>query len=242
MDEKKLLNELGFPVETRMLRTFPYNKLEPLLTAKQKKLFSDEIVSRGIRILASFNSVNTNIPKYEDETVRYEEIHFFSIEIKTHKFNSQIYKILQKLMPYPMFILFHGDEEKEVIMADTIKLENGSLSVKNLYTSNHELSFNKYLSAMNFLNQETIHLYGFYTSLIQSLVNVELKERYQAKSENVLQDNRLEKIKEIEKEINRIINNAKKESQLNKRIELQLKANKLKTDKNKLIKGELKNG
>ena len=81
-------------------------------------------------------------------------------------------------------------------------------------------------------------MYGFYTSLIQSLVNVELKERYHTESDDVLKDNRLERIKEIEKEIDSLVTKAKKESQLNKRIELQLQANRLKKTKEQLIKGE----
>lgn len=238
MNEKEVLNELGFPAETRVLRTFPYNKIEPLLTAKQKKLFNDVVVSRSIRILASINSVNSNIPKYEDEDVRYEEIHFFTIQVKRHRYNTQFYKIFQKLMPYPLIILFYDMDEKEIMMADTVKVDNGSLSVNKVYNSNRELSFEKYLRALCFSKQETIHLYGFYISLIQSLVNVELKERYHTESDDVLKENRLERIKEIEKEIDSLVTKAKKESQLNKRIELQLQVSRLKETKDKLIKGE----
>ncbi|MDN6290090.1 MAG: DUF4391 domain-containing protein [Tetragenococcus koreensis] len=238
MNEKEVLNDLGFPAETRVLRTFPYNKIEPLLTTKQKRLFNDTVVSRSIRILASINSINSNIPKYEDEDVRYEEIHFFTIQVKRHRYNTQFYKIFQKLMPYPLIILFYDEDGKEIMMADTIKVDNGSLSVYKLYKSNRELSCEKYLRALHFSKQETIHLYGFYTSLIQSLVNAELKERYHTESDDVLRENRLEKIKEIEKEIDGLVNKAKKESQLNKRIELQLQVNQLKETKEKLIKGE----
>lgn len=238
MNEKEVLNDLGFPAETRVMRTFPYNKIEPLLTTKQKKLFSDTVVSRGIHILASINSINSNIPKYEDEDVRYEEIHFFTIQVKRHLYNTQFYKIFQKLMPYPLIILFYDEDEKEIMMADTVKIDSGNLSVNNIYKSNSKLSFDKYLRALRFSKQETIHLYGFYTSLIQSLVNVELKVRYHTESDDVLKENRLERIKEIEKEIDSLVTKAKKESQLNKRIELQLQANRLKETKEKLIKGE----
>lgn len=75
MNEEQLLRSIQLPKSTHVLRTFPYNKLEPKLSGA-RKIVSENVVSRGIRLLSIISPNNANIQIFEDETERFEEIHF----------------------------------------------------------------------------------------------------------------------------------------------------------------------
>src|SRR5699024_11050655 len=98
------------------MRTFPFNKLSIHLNLKQRRFMSETITTRGIRVLASINPNNTNIPSYENETERYEEIHVFLIKVEHLKHTKEIFKILNKIIPYPLIIIFSHQTNYQIIL------------------------------------------------------------------------------------------------------------------------------
>src|SRR5699024_9615501 len=106
MDEKEILEALELPKETHVLRTFPFNRLGPRFKAKDKKTFQASVEPHGVRLLATINTITTNIPAYEDEETVYQEIHYFQIKMKDLKNVKQIYRITDEAMPYPLAIRF----------------------------------------------------------------------------------------------------------------------------------------
>jgi hypothetical protein len=145
-------------------------------------------------------------------------------------------------MPYPLFIRFIAGHKVIWIGAAHQKIANtGLLKMQKLYSTDPEIEEQHYLKHWAFPSLDKYHLKGFYEALLKQIISIELEETYESVINSDLESNatRLETIKKLEKEIATCISKAKKETQMNKRIEWQMKANKLKDEKEKYIKGEI---
>jgi Domain of unknown function (DUF4391) len=239
MNEIQILKSLQLPSATHVLRTFPYNKIEPRLTTAQKRIISENVVSRGIRILAVISPNNTNIPKYEDEIVRFEEIHFYWIQLSNIKKAVAVYKVFAQIMPYPLVILF-TDMEKSYWVLSTHQKQKQThlLTVDQIYELDETIPIDNVLENLKFTEMENLDLKTIYYSWIKQLLQIELKYRYGIHREISLENNILQKLKDLDRQINQLVKQAKQEKQINKRIALQLEANKLKAAKQALIEKE----
>lgn len=242
MGEKEVLKALEFPKETYVLRTFPFNRLAPRFTVNDKKFFQGVVETHGVRLLATINTKTTNISVYEDDVTAYQEIHLFQIKVKDLKWAKRIYKIIAEAMPYPLLIRFVAGDKTKWIGAIHQKIEKtGLLKVQKEYSTNPKIDEREYLKSWAFRQVDKYHLKAFYEDLLQQIVRIELKETYGYDTELGLAKGtaHLEAIEALDKEIESYITKAKKEPQMNKRIEWQMEANKLKVKREKMIKGEI---
>ncbi|WP_100011638.1 DUF4391 domain-containing protein [Lentibacillus sediminis] len=241
IDEKETLQALKLPRETHVQRNFPFNRLAPQLTSENMKLFQKTVETHGVRLLATVNTKTTNIPVYEDEETIFQEIHFFQIKIKDLKWVKRVYRIIAEAMPYPLLIRFVTRSETVWIGAIHQKIaKSGLLKMQKCYTTNPKINERVYLKSWAFAQIDTYHLKAFYENLLHQMVRIELSETYGSNTGPGLEKSttRLEAIKALDKEISSCITKAKKEVQMNKRIEWQMKVNELKVKKEKWIKGE----
>ena len=202
------------------------------LTLPQRKLFQERIVARGIRILATISERNTNILKYESKKEKYEEIILF--QIKVNQFNKVT---LASVMPYPLIIIFNCEDRYKIIMSEHEKTDKGYLRVTNILETTETENLNTYLSSANLDALDKTSFRTFYLDMMAKFVAAESKEKYDAS----IEDNKvelLELVMKLDKEIQKLVNKAKKEPQLNRRIEYQLKANKLKEERAKYLTKE----
>lgn len=239
MNEEQLLSSIKLPKSTYVLRTFPYNKIEPHLNAAQKKMMAENVIARGIRLLAVISPNNTNIPKYEDEKVWFEEIHFYWIQIKNLKKSLAIYKIFAKIMPYPLVILFtDGKLSRWVLTAHTKQKQTHFLSIEQIYEFDESITFEEIVNGLDFQKMENLNLRTVYESWIKQLLQVELKYKYGIVQDVSLDHNLLQQLKDLDRRIAQLVNEARRERQMNKRIALQLEAEKLKSAKRALMEKE----
>jgi len=238
VDEEQFLKAIHFPKETHFLRTFPFNKIEGQLTATQKKVISENVVSRGIRILAVIQENNTNINKYEDEKVRYDSIQFFYIKVKQLKKAVDVYKVFAYIMPNPLVILFIDEKDTKWIFATHEKKKDLTLAIKDVYEISEDVTIDKVEHHFSFNQLTKTDLKAFYQSWIEKMLGIELHSKYGVKKPVVLENNMLQQLKNIDEKTEYIIGLAKREKQMNKRIALQVEANKLKVDKQALIEKE----
>lgn len=240
MDETALLNELSIPKDAWFLRNLPFNQLAQRLTQKQRKLCEEGIESYGIRILATVNPRNTKIPSYEDENEKYEEIHLYAIKLKEWQKQKELYRIFAQIIPYPLVIIFHQGEKMEWVLAKHHRHTNGiSLVVDKIYQSHQDIPKHQYVEKFNFNNINKTNLRTLYHSLIEGVVDLELKESYQIESPEVASEKYLARLQEIDVQIAKVQKQAQKETQLNQRLPLHMKIHELKQEKEQLIK-ELK--
>ncbi|QFK71949.1 DUF4391 family protein [Pradoshia sp. D12] len=242
MNEAQLLKKIGFPKATKIMKTLPYNQMENKLTPAQKKIISKDVVSRGIRILATIQTNNTNIKLYENETERYDSIIFLAIYVKDLKKSVQIYKVFMSIMPNPLVILFFDEMRTKWIFSTHEKKKDGFLACKTLYEVQEVVTLQKVEEQLRFEDFNKTNLKTFYESWLERLLQIELQSRYKIYTPVSLQNNVLEKLIVMDAQINDYVRQAKKETQLNKRVELQHAANKVKLAKQALIEREQGNG
>ncbi|WP_186668806.1 DUF4391 domain-containing protein [Sporosarcina sp. BP05] len=241
MDEKEVLESLNLPKSTHVLRTFPYVKLATQFTADEKKVFSEVVEARGVRLLATINPKTTNITAYEDEETSYQEIHLFKIKVNQLTRAERIYKIIAEAMPYPLIIMFEANDHVKWISATHKKIaKTGLLKMDKLFTTDLTIPIERYLEKWAFAMSDTYNLKTYYDHFIQQILQVELQQNYQIHAESSNGMERLEEIKDLEKQIADYVAKAKREVQMNKRIEWQTKANELKIRLQNTIKGEIK--
>lgn len=235
MNESQLLKAIGLPKSTHVLKTLPYNQLETRLTAAQKKVISEQVVARGMRILASIQTNNTNIEAFENETERFDAIVFLSIYVKNIKKAAQIYKIFMSVLTNPLIILFYDDVHTKWLFATHEKKKDGYLASTQLYEIHEVVTIAQVEQQLHFdeLNKSNLKL--LYESWLERLLQMELQTRYSVYAPVSLQNNTLEKLVIMDKQIEDYVKQAKKETQLNKRIEWQQAANQVKEQKAKFI-------
>lgn len=241
MNETQLLKAIGFPKATYIMRTLPYNQLEDKLTSVQKKIISDYVISRGIRVLATIQTSNTNIEPFESETERYDSIILLVVTVNDLRKSNQIYKVFMSIMPNPLVILFSDGISTTWVLATHEKKKDGFLAYKSLYEVREifMLDVEQYLHFDSF---NKVNLKLFYESWIEQLLQLELKSRYNIYVPISLENNLLEKLVVMDVQIEEYIKQAKKERQLNKRIEMQQVANKIKLQKQAIIEKEQGHG
>lgn len=240
MDETAILNELSIPQDAWFLRNLPFNQLAQRLTTKQRKICEETIESYGIRILATITPRNTKIPSYEDENEKYEEIHLYAIKLKEWQKQKELYRILAQIIPYPLIIIFYQGERMEWILAKHHRHANGiSLVGDKIYKSNQDIPQHQYVEKFNFNNINKRNLRTLYHSLIEGMVNLELKKSYQVESQDIASEQHLAQLQEIDVQIAKLQQRAQKETQINRRLPLHMNIHALKQEKEQLIK-ELK--
>lgn len=242
MNESHLLKAIGLPKSTQVLRMLPYNQLEDRLTTAQKKVISEQVVARGMRVLASIQTNNTNIEAFESETERFDALVFLKIYVKDVNKAAQIYKIFMSVMPNPLVILFYDDINTRWIFSTHEKKTNGYLVSKQLYEIQEAVTIDQVEQQLHFDDLDKLNLKTLYESWLERLLQIELQIRYSVNTSVTLQNNLLEKLVVMDKQIDDYVKQAKKEIQLNKRIELQQTANKVKSQKQALIEKEQNNG
>ncbi|PRS43069.1 hypothetical protein C6Y01_10640 [Bacillus sp. NMCC46] len=242
MNEAQLLKAIGFPKATQIMKTLPYNQIENKLTSAQKKAISEHVVSRGIRILATIQASNTNIDTFESETERYDSIVFLAINVKNLKKAVQIYKVFMSIMPNPLVIIFFDGSNKKWIFSTHIKKKDGYLVDDTIYEIKESVSLQQVEQQLKFENLSKTNLKMFYESWLERLLQLELQSRYKIYTPISLKNNLLEKLVVMDAQIDDYVRRAKKETQLNMRVELQQAANKVKIAKQALIEKEQDNG
>lgn len=236
MNEEQLLKDLKFPKSTYVLRTFPYNKLEPHLTSVHKKTVSEYLIPRGIRLLAIISPKNTNIPKFEDENERFEEIHFYCIELTNLKKAVDVYKIFAHIIPYPLVILFtSGEQTKWVLATHHKQTKTHLLTTNEIFEINESISLEEITVHLSFEKMNRLNLKDTYISWIEQLLQIEFLTKYGIKTNITLENNILKQLKEYDRQIDQLVSEAKREKQMNKRITLQIEANKIKSKKQAII-------
>lgn len=242
MNEAQLLKAIGFPKATQIMKTLPYNQMENKLTTAQKKIISEQVVARGIRILATVQTNNTNIISFESETERYDSIVFLAVHVKDLKKSAQIYKVFMSIMPNPLVILFFDEKQTRWVFSTHEKKKDGFLASKLLYEVQEVVALPIVEEQLHFEYFNKTNLKAFYESWLERLLQIELQARYNIYAPVSLQNNLLEKLIIMDKQINDYVRQAKKETQLNKRVELQQAANKVKLAKQAIIEKEQSNG
>ncbi|BCC16464.1 hypothetical protein BCM0075_1234 [Bacillus cereus] len=95
---------------------------------------------------------------------------------------------------------------------------------------------------LSFPKMDNANLKTVYHSWLEQLLQIELKNKYNINRPIKLENNILQQLKDLDRQIEQLVGQAKREKQMNKRIALQFKANKLKSAKQAIIEKEQQHG
>lgn len=215
------------------------------LTSAEKGLLEAEIAS--IDWLASVSASNLNINAYKDEQYLYEEVQIIVVHTSSNDFEKNHHRIadfVQKYIPYPVLLCIRQGQlfifnvcEKKINQNDNNRrIIEKKYSTEPLCEQEATEMQRSFLKSFAFSDLDKSNLKTYYESYIQRIIALKTaelsgtfvsttKERTQSDLEN------LEKIEALQKEIELLQNVAKKETQLNQRVFLNIQIQ----EKRKLI-------
>lgn len=206
------------------------------ITTAERNLLDDYNAIISIDWIASISQTNANVPVWQDAVATFEEIEVIIVTTNTENLNKQtgrIIDLIQKYIPYHLLLVVtDGDKSiwnvayKQINQNDNNKRTVEKKFISELIGFEGDNSIHKaFLDSLNFNKLASADLKALYDSYVQCFVGLntapiigsfETRTTERTKEDVEL----LEQIKQLEKEITALCNFAQKESQLNKRIEL----------------------
>jgi len=230
LPEKSLVNK-------KITKAFFKRNFE--LTKNERNLLDDFSAVVSIDWIASINPNNTNVPAYIETSVTFEEIQVIALQTNSNnyeRFKTRLFDFMQKFIPYHILLVVYTDKVmswnaclkrvnendnakriiEKVFFTEDIPISNPTIHQKNFYRG---LSF----VGLDKTNLKT--LYNGYLQQIVALNAAEVRGEYAPQPVERTQRDvvYLEKIAQLEKEIITLTNMATRETQMNLRVEYNLK-------------------
>ena len=186
-----------------------------------------------------------NIKPFKDDIREYSEVEILKIELKIPNKTKRIAEIVMRAIPYPMVLIFQYNNEiqlftghqrlnlsdsnkntlEELIFTDWINLDDLDEADEKLFES------------LNIKNLSFINFYTFYKDIVDTLIKYNASKLI---GEPVNEDadevkSVYEDLTLIDDEIESIKSKIKKETQFNRRLEMNMQIKELETKKDELI-------
>lgn len=228
----------GCYVNSRMPKNIFNNNPEFELRKEEKSILKDEINS--IYFEYSLKPSLLNIPSYEDKDVRYEEIEIFKVNINNENKYVKVCELLQKYIQYPMLIIVEHNNFIKINLAvkKINKIDRNKLMIEEMiYTEwidkdnlkSKEISFFNSLSISNCNTNNIFTVYKDYINCVKNFITSKYSNEFKIKSIEEVSNNSevLDKINNLENEVDILKKNIKKESNMGTKVELNVKIKKI---------------
>ena len=206
------------------------------LSATEKKLLNNSIQSMDW--MASIKPIIANIPAVKNDNYAYEEIQIIVCTITDNKLTELADKcivLLQKYIPYQLIVIVE-DTTHFVINACDKRINLNDSSKRTIDNYNTTTAFSKlykneiitsFFDALDFSILDKTNLETTYKSYIQAIVQFQtasITGSFNKRSHSRTEEDMmlLANIETIEKEVVRLSNQIKKETQLNNRVSLNI--------------------
>jgi hypothetical protein len=211
------------------------------LTTAERVLLDDFSAIESINWVASISPGNANIIAFKEDALIFEEVQVITVQTTTVDFERNKQKIadlVQKYIPYPILLcIYHAQAfvlntcDKKVNQNDSSRrtIEKRYFT-EDILLNDADKTRQDFLKSLNFINLDKTNLYTFYISYTQRIVSLQVAQLsgvYIPRTQSRTQEDilRLERIEELQKEIVGLDSQAKKETQLNQRVQLNLLMN-----------------
>ncbi|WP_425538081.1 DUF4391 domain-containing protein [Microaceticoccus formicicus] len=210
------------------------------LSTSDKSLFTDTISK--ITWINCLKPETINIPAYKDEVRDYPEIEV--IEVLVHKDYKlkRIAEIIMRTIPYPMLLIFKLEDKRKLYVAhQRINQSDSSKNTIEEFIATDWLESDSALFAkLDIKQMRFTNFYTLYSDIIDTISIYNLSA-IMPTDDNITGAEARElsaQIENIEQEITSLRTRLKKESQFNRRMELNIEIKKLEQNKNKLLGGD----
>ena len=195
---------------------------------KFKRIFIDNV--EKIRYEYALTYGNSNIEKYVKDEERYDEIHFIRIVLKEKGKEKIVSKLLHQLIPKgTIFILEFGEE---VLISTAIKrIGNNRIGIEEIYNTDWINLENEKLKDFDYSNLNSTNMKLLYESIVEKVRIINLSKDFK----NVEKED-IDILETLNKEIEELKLLRKKETQVNKVVEIQSKLLKKIKERDSLLK------
>lgn len=230
LETKDIIKWWKFPSDTIINRNLPKTQIYPHMKNVADKQFLQDSV-QSIYMLASLKTDNTHIAVYEDDKELYQEIQFLYVKIKDKGDSTKIYKMLAHLIPYPLVILTDGPDSFTIYTGRFEKLSTGFLKLVNVYPSPvyQDENLEEVLQQISLIDLPRQNLKTFYDGLRDEIATATAKSQYGEAVGNITGEEK-DQLDALKKQIEDLRGQIKKERQLNRKIDMQMKLKKLKDE------------
>lgn len=210
------------------------------LSTRDKSLFTDTISK--ITWLYCLKPETINITAYKDEVRDYLEIEV--IEVLVHKDYKlkRIAEIIMRTIPYPMLLIFKLEDKRQFYVAhQRINQSDSSKNTIEEFIATDWLDSDSALFAkLDIKQMRFANFYALYSDIVDTISIYNLSTIIPT-DDNITGAEARElsaQIEDIEQEITSLRTRLKKESQFNRRMELNIEIKRLEQNKNKLLGGD----
>lgn len=237
MDIDQLFEITKLPIKSKKRSNIPKNSIYPQLKkAGDKKLIRDKVQS--IYLLSVLNKSTTNMSVYESDTEYFNEIFFIYVLLREEDKEDKLFNILTRIFPYPIIVIFNFEDRSSIYTGKYEKIITSgvpSSKIMNTYSSN-KYSENEMIQLLDQMKLDQLAQRNFKELYLWIQENV-LGDTLPIKDENtheplLLSADARDEINQLEKDIERLKKEVKREDQINKIIPLQYELN----DKKKRLK------
>lgn len=218
---------LSLPRTTELNRRIPKNKFYEKLpvSPETKRLFIDQI--KNVIWRNKIASTTANIAPGEKVT----EIEVFEIQLNNKMLDEKVLKIIDEGIPYHIVFVLHYEEQIQIWASyKEPKKKNDNQSKVTAYCHTDWIQEDEYSFGLTGVNLDKV-----YENLFREIAGDQIDSNATQNEYNLKDAIELtKKKKDLEKKINKLKTQVKKEKQFNKQIELNDELKKLKKEYEKL--------
>ncbi len=213
-----------------------------------------------VNISPYFSEINSQETSSEIESfvLEYSEIAIIEVTIRSEKRVKKIAELIQRAIPYPLMLVFHLKHVTEGSSTSSLhlnlatkrlsKADHSKLKVERFYHSQkfaeEQITENsieeQFFKSLSVNNQSFINFYEFYMGWVKQFISLEKSKLTNAFEPNASQSvdiaqakeqaNVLDSIASLEAKLSGIRQKIKQEDQINRKVELNIQAQKIKQD------------
>lgn len=208
------------------------------LNSKDKELFASVIDKIVWRYCLKPGTIN--IQPYQDETRDYSEIEIIEVILKEEKGLRRIAEIIMRSIPYPMVLVFILSAEMQIWMAhQRLSQSDGDKNTLDEFISTDWLSPESPLfEALDIKSMRLINYFTLYTDMLDAISIYNAKEHVGSSTDLTGEAARklIAEIDDLDFKIASLRAELKKETQFNRKVELNMEIKQFLVVKKTLIK------
>ena len=225
----------NLPIECKIDKNIPKEVIYKNAEAndKLKRVFIDTV--EKIRFMYLVNFSNSNIQSYISDNEKFEEIDFIKIILKEKGKENIISKLFHQRIPKSTVIILELKNEILISTSDK-RTDKEKIILEEVFNSNWIDVENKMLKELEYKKLNSTNLKLFYEDITEKVRVINLSKKLNC--ENSIESENIDLLEKLNTEIEELKVLRKKETQINRVVEIQTKLLKKIEERNKILRKE----